>query len=93
MGHLVTMSGPTLLAQLKEVIFSAVTALALILQHNELYHHHLLVMITVVNQGMQEVHTKVITYTIWIHSGMASSVKVSAAAMEMVQCGATTPND
>ena len=45
-------------------------------------HHHLLEITTTVNQEIQQTHMVLIIYTTLTFSGMASSVKVSVAAME-----------
>ena len=82
--HLVTTSGPTLLEYQKggidinETTVHAVILIILIMHTL----HHLWEITTTVNQAIQLKHLSIITFTLKINSGMATSVKVCVAAME-----------
>ena len=83
MEDLVTTSGPMLLVGLKEPTLSKVSTvhaanLMIPVMHSYL---NMLETTTTVNQAIQLVHSLKGTSTVMTHSGMGSSVKVSAAVM------------
>ena len=84
MDYLVITSEPLLLVYQKDFIdtkMSIVHAanLMMLVIHSP---HHLLETTTIANRAIQPVASLFITSTVVIHSGMASSVKVSVVAME-----------
>ena len=84
MVHLGVISGPWQLVYQKEGIPSNETiALAATLVILVVYSHlHLLEITTTVNQAIQQAHLFLVIFTPLTLSGMASSVRVSVAAME-----------
>ena len=82
--HFVTTSGPTLLEYQKGGIDINKTTVHAVILIILIMHtlHHLLEMTTTVNQAIQLKHLSIITFTLKINSGMATSVKVCVAAME-----------
>ena len=84
MEHLVTTSGPILLVYQKGGIFSKAVTVHVVTPVIKVMYtlHHLLETTTTVSQATQQIQLFMIIFTLKIHSGMASSVKVSVVAME-----------